>query len=209
MKQILFVASSIAVSTIVLLTGCGNSGEPQRTYPQAHAKPKSRVEPEHRHPHSKRHERRRPHRSPEAIPGAQRVPEGENPYANEPATPVPTYTKEQLSADIANLTRTEHAMQAVGLKIELAVAQNGSKEVNWDYKFMDDFKGDIFQSIPALKNFSKVGREFLTKYDKEFVVTGRPDAATVMARSTIPVLTAKLILVERSIEMLERQQAGR
>lgn len=132
----------------------------------------------------------------------------EQPATEEPATPVPAYSKKQVSADLSNLTATESALLAFGLKVVVSKdAQGSPKSVDWDYELMDSVDVSVYKAIPALENYAKVGHEFLSKYDKEFTIDGSQVTSERLAKREIATIVAKIQLVENSIDSLKKKMA--
>jgi hypothetical protein len=130
------------------------------------------------------------------------------PTADEPATPVPAYTKKLVTADLSNLSSTENTLLAFGLKIVVTKDAKGSpKSVDWDYKLMDSVDVSVYSAIPALENYAKVGHDFLSKYDQEFTIDGSAVTSERLAQREIATIVAKIQLVENSVDSLKKKMA--
>ena len=214
MKHNLFSSPSFAVVAVVLglsLSGCGSSEEPRHQGPP----PQEIGGIPGAHPTVRGGGPRPIHQGDEIVvnPGPEsrdrdhRVGRPRNPSGRpdaSPATEVPTYSQKVLAADLKNLQAVEASLEGVGLKVILKTENNQIKSLNWDYAFMDAYKGDMIKdAVPALENFSNVGHAFLRKYDREFIVNGSTSTSERLADSTIRVLTAKLMLAETSLESLK------
>lgn len=200
-----------ALTTALALTGCGSS--PGENVNQSG--PRSGLSG----PGSKA----RPKGSPEdegSIVSAGTVKKGTNPRdfsqdpppadrtVDEPATEIPSYSKKQVTADLSNLSSTEKSLLAFGLQVVVSKDGKGNpKSVDWDYRLMDSVDVSIFDAIPALENYAKVGHEFLAKYDKEFLVDGTKTTSERLAQREIATVVAKIQLVENSVDSLKKKAA--
>jgi hypothetical protein len=198
----------LALATSFALIGCGSASETTHATPADRgglAGPGSKA---------------RPKGSPESEEGsvvsAQSTTKGVNPRdfsqdppaADEPATPVPAYSKKQVSADLSNLSSTENALLAFGLKILVTKDAKGSpKSVDWDYKLMDSVEVSVYDAVPALENYAKVGHEFLAKYDQEFTIDGSAVTSERIAQREIATIVAKIQLIENSVDSLKKKMA--
>ena len=197
----------VALTTALALTGCGSS--PGENVNQD--APRSGLSG----PGSKA----RPKGSPEdegSIVSAGTVKKGTNPRdfsqdpppADEPATEVPSYSKKEVTSDLSNLSSTEKSLLAFGLQVVVSKDGKGNpKSVDWDYKLMDSVNVSIFDAIPALENYAKVGHEFLAKYDKEFLVDGTKTTSERLAQREIATVVAKIQLIENSVDSLKKKTA--